>query len=230
MGQRGILIILEAGDGSGKATQAALLHSALQEGGHPVRKVAFPNYESDSSALIKMYLSGEFGSSPQDVNPYAASAFYAVDRYASYKADWSGFYQNGGIVLADRYTTSNMIHQGAKIEDMEARIQYLQWLTEFEFTLFGLPVPDLVLFLDMPPAYFQALIEQRVQQSGGQRQKDIHEQDTAYLERSYAVSLWLAERYGWHRIPCIWEGSLRTPDAIHQDILEAVYALLNHDE
>lgn len=227
MGQGGKLIILEAGDGSGKATQTALLHKALQAEGRLVRKVAFPNYESDSSALIKMYLRGAFGSNPQDVNPYAASAFYAVDRYASYKMDWSGFYQGGGIVLADRYTTSNMVHQGAKIEDVKARLRYLEWLTEFEFTLFGLPAPDLVLFLDMPPAYFQALIEQRAQQSGGQRQKDIHERDTAYLERSYAVSLWLAEHYGWHRIPCTRAGSLRTPEAIHQDILEAVHALLN---
>ena len=181
MSKLGKLISIEAGDGSGKETQTNKLFQRLQVNHKQVRKISFPNYESESSSLIKMYLKGDFGKKPGDVSPYIASTFYAVDRYASYKKDWGKFYQDGGIVLADRYTTSNMVHQSVKITDSEARKKYLDWLLDFEFTLFGLPKPDCVIFLDMPPSYSGQLIRNRKNKITGAMEKDIHERDTVYL-------------------------------------------------
>lgn len=157
---KGRLIVLEGLDGSGKATQAKLLAAHLAAQGFSVREVTFPNYESDSSALVKMYLAGQFGDKPDDVNAYAASSFYAVDRYASYKKDWGSFYENGGVVIADRYTTSNAVHQCSKLppEQWEA---FLGWLFDFEFHLLGLPAPDKVIYLQVDPAVSQKLMTER---------------------------------------------------------------------
>lgn len=226
MGNLGKLICIEAGDGSGKETQTDKLFQRLQDNHEQVRKISFPNYESESSSLIKMYLNGDFGKSPGDVSPYIASTFYAVDRYASYKKDWEEFYQGGGIVLADRYTTSNMVHQAVKITDSEARKKYLDWLLDFEFTLFGLPKPDCVIFLDMPPKYSSQLILNRRNKITGAMEKDIHERDTVYLEQSYKGSLWLSETYGWHKIPCVANGKIRSIDDIHNDIYDVVSSYL----
>ncbi|MGL5513007.1 MAG: dTMP kinase, partial [Sporomusa sp.] len=148
---QGKLIVIEGTDGSGKATQSKQLVDRLKAEGVLVRKVDYPNYQSQSSALVKMYLNGEFGNRPENLNAYAASAFYAVDRIASYKKEWEEFYLHGGIVIADRYTTSNMIHQAVKITDVGEKKTYLDWLVDFEFTKCGLPVPDTVIFLAMPP-------------------------------------------------------------------------------
>ena len=157
---KGKLIVLEGLDGSGKATQAKLLAAHLKEQGFSVREITFPNYESDSSALVKMYLAGQFGQHPDDVNAYAASSFYAVDRYASYKKDWGSFYENGGIVIADRYTTSNAVHQCSKLPP-EQWESFLGWLFDFEFHLLGLPAPDEVIYLQVDPAVSQRLMTQR---------------------------------------------------------------------
>ena len=135
---KGKLIVLEGLDGSGKGTQAKLLAKHLTETDHLVREITFPDYDSDSSALVKMYLAGQFGDKPDDVNAYAASSFYAVDRYAGYKSDWGKFYEEGGILIADRYTTSNAVHQCSKLppEQWDA---FLQWLFDYEYHLLGLP-------------------------------------------------------------------------------------------
>jgi dTMP kinase len=218
----GKLICIEAGDGSGKETQTLKLFSRLEAEGHKVRKVAFPNYESESSAPIKMYLRGDFGKRPEDISPYIASTFYAVDRYASYKKEWEDFYLGGGIVLADRYTTSNMVHQAAKISDPESRKKFLDWLLDFEFQLFSLPKPDCVIFLDMPPEYSLKLIKNRNNKITGLKDKDIHERDAAYLEKSYKSSLWLAEEYGWNRVPCVENNTIRSIEDIHNDIFNIV--------
>jgi len=214
----GKLICIEAGDGSGKETQSKKLYQRLKEDHDRVMEVEFPNYASESSALIKMYLRGEFGSRPGDVSPYVASTFYAVDRYASYRKEWEQFYKGGGIVLADRYTTSNMVHQASKIAEEPEREKFLEWLRDFEFRLFGLPEPDCVLFLDMPAEYAARLIENRKNKFTGKAEKDIHEKDPVYLERSYRTSLWLAEKYDWHRISCVKEGNVRSVEDIHNEI------------
>ena len=140
---KGRLLVIEGLDGSGKATQAKLLASHLAESGRRVMEITFPDYESDSSALVKMYLSGQFGDKPDDVNPYAASSFYAVDRYASYKTKWGSFYEAGGIVIADRYTTSNAVHQCSKLPP-EQWNDFLRWAFDYEYRLLGLPAPDAV--------------------------------------------------------------------------------------
>ena len=140
---KGRLLVIEGLDGSGKATQAKLLASHLAESGCKVMEITFPDYESDSSALVKMYLSGQFGDKPDDVNPYAASSFYAVDRYASYKTRWGSFYEAGGIVIADRYTTSNAVHQCSKLPP-EQWDDFLRWAFDYEYRLLGLPAPDAV--------------------------------------------------------------------------------------
>ena len=178
---KGRLIVLEGLDGSGKATQAKLLAAHLAAQGFSVREVTFPNYESDSSALVKMYLAGQFGDKPDDVNAYAASSFYAVDRYASYKKDWGSFYENGGIVIADRYTTSNAVHQCSKLPP-EQWETFLGWLFDFEFPLLGLPAPDKVIYLQVDPAVSQKLMTERYH--GDESKKDVHEKDIEYLARS----------------------------------------------
>lgn len=222
----GKLIVIEAGDGSGKATQAARLTDRLEKEGQAVRKVEFPQYQSPSSALIKMYLNGEFGADLHAVNPYAASAFYAVDRYASYKKDWEPFLQAGGTVICDRYTTSNMVHQAVKITEPQERDRYLEWLWDLEFVKFALPVPDLVVFLDMPPAISAALMQDRASKSGSEG-PDLHERDQEYLGRCHAAYGLLTERYGWRRISCVnADGALRSIDEIHADVYAVVRKVL----
>jgi dTMP kinase len=213
---KGKLIIIEAGgDGSGKATQAKRLFSRLKGDGYNIRKVEYPNYKSNSSALVKMYLNGEFGSRPEDVNAYAASTFYAVDRYASYVKEWKQFYDKGGIILADRYTTSNMVHQASKIQDETERNNYLDWLWDLEFVKLGLPVPDMVIFLDVPPVITNSLMSKRNNKITGGSKKDIHESDKEYLRKSYMNACRIAEKYDWKRIICTSASCLRTIDDIH---------------
>jgi dTMP kinase len=221
----GKLIIIEAGDGSGKATQTELLYSRLVREGRNVRKVTFPDYQSNSSALIKMYLNGEFGTNPESVNPYAASSFYAVDRYASYKQNWGDFYRQGGIIIADRYTTSNMVHQAVKIAEEEEKNAFLDWLWDLEFIKFGLPIPDSVVFLDMPPAYSHMLRLERAKREG-QDQPDIHERNEAYLEHCYANYCAIAKKYQWNKVQCVSGDSLKTVDEIHEEVYQSVRSLL----
>ena len=214
----GRLIILEGLDGSGKATQAALLTKTLQEAGNRALQVSFPDYESDSSALVKMYLRGDFGGAPGDVNAYAASAFYAVDRYASYRTKWRSFYEEGGIVVADRYTTSNAVHQCSKLPESEWD-DYLDWLFDFEYGKLGIPSPDRVVYLRMDPAVSQMLMTARYH--GDESQKDIHERDIGYLERSRRAAEYCAEKLGWHCVDCCRRGKLRALQDIRADVWSA---------
>lgn len=214
---------MEAGDGCGKATQTKRLYDRLIAEGRRVRMITFPNYDSPSSALIKMYLGGEFGRLAEDVNPFAASAFYAVDRYASFKKDWGEFYQSGGVVIADRYTTSNMAHQAVKLKRKEERDCFLRWLWDLEFDKFGLPVPDAVVFLDMPPACSLQLRQLRAQTED---RADIHELDEEYLTACYDAYCLLAEQYGWQKIACANQGMVRSIDEIHADVYAVVQRVL----
>lgn len=220
--KRGKVIVIEGSDGSGKATQTKKLFDRLAEDGFSIRKVEYPNYGSDSSALVKMYLGGEFGSRPDDVNPYAASSFYAVDRYASYKKEWEDFYFAGGIVLADRYTTANMVHQATKIDDPSLRESFLDWLWDYEFVKLGLPVPDCVIFLDVDPSCSRRLMENRSNKINGEQDKDIHEKDPVFLQKSHASACLVAEKYGWIRVSCLDSGELREIDDIHEEIYSRV--------
>ena len=224
MQAKGKLIILEAGDGSGKATQASLLFERLKAEGRRVLRVEFPDYGSPSSALVRMYLDGAFGERADAVNAYAASAFFAVDRYASFQVKWRAEYEAGALILADRYTTSNMVHQAVKIEEEREREAFLDWLEDFEFRKLGLPAPDLVLFLDMDVAVSRRLLAARAAQEG--TAADIHERDAAYLERCHEAALHLAERCGWQRVACSENASPLPREAIHERIYAAVQNLL----
>lgn len=224
MAGEGKLIIIEAGDGCGKATQTARLYERLTAEGYPVKKVEFPDYASPSSALIKMYLGGQFGTQPDAVNAYAASAFFAVDRFASYKTSWGEWYRQGGIILADRYTTSNMVHQAVKIADESAKDSFLDWLWDLEFVKFGLPIPNQVLFLDVPPDLSSRLLAERSVKAGGE--PDIHERDMDYLARCYHSYRLLAARYGWQSIDCVSSDGLKSVDQIHQAIYHSVKTIL----
>lgn len=212
----GTLIVLEGIDGSGKATQAALLERALQDKGKQVLRVSFPDYASPSSSLVKMYLAGDFGKDPGDVNPYAASLFYAVDRFASFRTRWKSFYEEGGVVIADRYTTSNMVHQMTKYDDEEERNKFLSWLEKTEYEELGLPRPDAVFLLDVPLALSEKLVQARAEKGGSM---DIHEQHLDYLRRCHDAYQSLASRYGWHRIACTDHGEMRRAEEISAEIV-----------
>lgn len=216
---KGKLIVMEGLDGSGKATQTALLCEYLEKLGHKVKHVEFPDYREPSSALVKMYLNKEFGSNPEDVNAYAASSFYAVDRYASYLRFWKKDYLAGTVIVADRYTTSNAVYQMEKTpwEDWN---KYLAWLQDYEYEKLELPRPDLVLFLDMPTQISQKLLSGRY--DGDEGKKDLHESNVDFLARCRQTALFAAEKMGWHTVACSHLGEPRPIEAIQQDIQEIV--------
>ena len=217
----GKLYVIEGVDGSGKATQTELLYQALLAQGKTVRKVSFPDYDSPSSSLIKMYLNGEFGTDPQDVNAFATSVFFAVDRFASFRKDWKAFYDNGGIIIADRYVTSNLVHQAGKISDNAEKERYITWLNDLEYGIFGLPKPDCVIFLDMPPAYSLKLRQERNTLKQGLIQ-DIHEADQTYLQQAYDNAVGIAQHQAWHTISCVADAQIRTIENIHAEILQTI--------
>ncbi|HIR04115.1 MAG: deoxynucleoside kinase [Acutalibacteraceae bacterium] len=220
---KGKLIVIEGLDGSGKATQASRLLQNLQKAGLQVLQVTFPNYESPSSALVKMYLDGEFGTRPQDVNPYAASSFYAVDRYASYRQFWGEAYHNGKVILADRYTTSNAVYQLTKTQRENWDV-FLDWVEDYEYGKLQLPRPDLVLYLDMPVQVSQKLMTQRY--GGDESKKDLHEKNRDFLIRCRQSALYAAKRWGWEVIPCAQGEAPRAIETIESDIMQKVQMVL----
>ena len=219
----GKLIVIEGTDGSGKSTQFKCLTEHLQRDAKEFRTLVFPRYSEPSSALIRMYLGGQFGSNPSDVNAYAASAFYAVDRFASYKQDWGKWYEDGGLIVSDRYTTSNAVHQASK-EPGEKQGEFLKWLYEFEYDRLGLPRPDLVIYLDVPTEFTEKLMRQREQQTN--TSADIHEQDMTYLATCRETGRAAAKYYGWNIISCVRDGAMRSIEDIHDEIYALVKGCL----
>jgi len=215
----GKLIVIEGTDGSGKSTQFQLLTSRLESENHRFQKLVFPQYKEPSSALIRMYLGGEFGTKPSDVNAYAASAFYAVDRYASFKKVWGQWYEEGGLIVSDRYTTSNAVHQASK-EPVEKQADFLKWLYDFEYEKLGMPAPDLVIYLDVPTDFTEAMMRRR--EADTNTHADIHEQDMAYLATCRRTGKAAAEYYGWTVIQCVKDGAMRSIEDIHEEIYRHV--------
>ncbi|MBO5369160.1 MAG: deoxynucleoside kinase [Clostridia bacterium] len=220
------LIVVEGVDSSGKATQSALLQQKLTEMGKKVVNVEFPNYASDSSAVVKMYLGGAFGSDPNAVSPYAASAFFAVDRVASVKATWKDLFSNGNIVIADRYTTSNMVHQASKIQDLDKKSEFLDWLFDLEYNKLELPEPDMVIFLDMPVENARQLMAKRANKIDNSNVLDIHESNEGYLQQSYDNALFVANKYKWDIVRCAKDGKVKKIEEISQEILEKIQKVL----
>jgi dTMP kinase len=215
----GKLIVIEGTDGSGKSTQFELLAARLEREQRPFHRLRYPRYHEESSALIRMYLGGAFGEDPAAVNAYAASTFYAVDRYASYMQDWKPAYEAGELFLSDRYTTSNAVHQGSKLPDGQ-RADYLRWLQELEYDKMGLPRPDLVICLDMPTELADQLMRKR--ESDTHTSADIHEKNHEYLAQCRKAALDVASQCGWTVVSCGKDGVLRTIEDIHEEIYRHV--------
>lgn len=215
------VIAIDGTDASGKKTQTDILEAHLKENGYKVVKLSFPDYDSPSSTLVKMYLDGQFGTDPADVNAYAASSFFAVDRYASFKKNWEKDYKEENcVILLNRYTTSNAVHQLSKIEDDGEKERFLAWLWDFEFVKLGLPVPDLVLYLEMPTDISIRLLNRRCEDTGAK--KDIHESDPTHLEKSHKAALFACAAWGWERIFCAKDGEPLKIEEIAETVREKV--------
>ena len=219
----GKLIVIEGLDGSGKSTQLELLKERLKRENIPSKAISFPDYESDSSALVKMYLAGKFGDKPGDVNPFAASLFYCVDRYASYKTKWENDYKSEKLIVAGRYTTSNAIHQACKLKEEDWK-SFLDWLYDIEYKKVGIPKPDLVIFLDMPVEVSQKLLSTRYH--GDESSKDIHEKDVAYLNACRKAARFVADYSGYKTVNCSKDGEPRTKEDIAEEVFNLIKAEL----
>ena len=226
---KGTIISIEGTDGAGKHTQQQLLAKSLKEQGYDVFEQSFPNYESDSSAPVKMYLGGEFGASANCLDAYQASTLYAVDRMCTYKKSIEPHYENGEIILFDRYVQSNFIHQCSKIEDEDEKKEFIAWEEDFEYNLLGLPRPNIVFFIEMPVEKSLELARSRADYKTGGK-KDIHEEDPTHLQKSYNNGLNLAKKLGWTIIHCVDENNnLKTIDDIHAEIMTHVKAYLDKE-
>ncbi|WP_308575867.1 thymidylate kinase [uncultured Fusobacterium sp.] len=218
----GKLIVIEGTDSSGKETQTKRLFEKLEEKGLKVKKISFPNYDSPACEPVKMYLSGAFGEDAMKVNPYPVSTMYAIDRYASFKTNWEKFYNEDGIIVTDRYVTSNMVHQASKIKDLDEKKQYLNWLEDLEYEKMGIPRPDLVIFLNMPTEMAVKLMAERKNKITGEEKKDIHERDKEYLKESHANACKIANTYNWKEIKCSDGERIKTIEEIGEEVFSLV--------
>lgn len=221
--EKGKLVVFEGIDGSGKSAHYRRVCSRLEAEGINYNHIVFPRYDNESSALIRMYLNGDFGNNPNDVNAYAASTFYAVDRFAAYRSDWGKAYNSGEFILSDRYTTSNAVHQGAKLSDDELPA-FFEWLYDFEYIKLGLPKPDLVIYLDVDLE--TSLRRMKHRQEKTNTTADIHEKDVKYLQNCLRVADKAADYYNWKRIPFLKNGFEREIDEKHEEIYAAIKSAL----
>lgn len=215
----GKLIVIEGLDGSGKSTQMQRLTENLDAAGVKYKRIKLPNYSSPSCSLVNMYLKGEFGNKPDDVNAYAASSFYAVDRFASFKQVWGEDYLNGSLILADRYATSNAVHQMVKLPK-EKWDEYLSWLEDYEYVKMGIPKPTAVIFLDMPVEISQRLMSERY--NGDEKKKDVHEADTEYLKKCREAAFYAADKLSWTVISCAQGEQVKSIEKIADEIFSVV--------
>lgn len=222
----GKIIVIEGTDSSGKETQSNLLFERLKSKGEKVKKISFPNYESPACAPVKMYLAGEFGEDPVKINPYPISTMYAIDRYASFKQTWESFYAEGGVIVTDRYTTSNMVHQASKIADYNEKLEYLNWLEDLEYKKIGIPEPDAVIFLNMPTEFAIKLMEMRKNKITGEMKKDIHEKNHEYLKKSHDNACEVAKLQNWIEVMCVEGDRIKTIEEIEQELFSIVEKIL----
>ena len=220
---KGKLIVLEGIDGSGKSSQYRRVCARMEKDGIDYNHIVFPRYDKESSALIRMYLGGQFGTHPDDVNAYTASTFYAVDRFASYRDDWGKIFDRGGLIISDRYTTSNAVHQGSKLSDEELPA-FFQWLSDLEYEKMGLPKPDLVIYLDVDIE--TALARMKHRQDSSNTKADIHEKDVNYLRRCLHTADMAAEYYGWTRVPFLKDGAERDVDEKNDEIYRLILSYI----
>lgn len=215
----GKLIVVEGLDGSGKATQTQKLYEYFIDLNQQVLKITFPDYDSPASSLVKMYLNGELGDKPSDVNAYAASSFYAVDRVASYLKSWKKDYESGKTILCDRYATSNIIYQMSKMPQNQWN-SFMDWQYDFEYDKLGLPAPDRVIYLDVEPEVSQKLMLKRY--NGDESKKDLHEKNVDFLLSCRKSALYAADKLNWKVISCCENGEMKTIENIFQEILSSL--------
>ena len=217
------IFVIDGTDGSGKQTQLEKLCEAFDRDNVAYAKFSFPRYDSPSSALVKMYLNGEFGSNPQAISPYTASTFYALDRYACYMQEMKSAIGEGKIIILDRYTTANMVHQAGKIKDVIERDKFLDWIYDFEFNVLGLPKPTEVFFLDMPLEKSEELMKNRLNKINNEEKKDIHESNREHLKAAYEAGVYVAKKYEWNHIKCCDKNNeIRTIEDIHNEIYGSI--------
>lgn len=219
---KGKLIVIEGVDASGKQTQTGLLYEYIKSVTDKVIKIEFPDYESPSSEVIKMYLNGDFGKDADSVNPFAASTFFAIDRFVSFKTKWEKLYNDGYIIIADRYVTANMLYQASKLKDAGDKSDFIEWIKDLEYKKFGLPEPDISIFLDVKPEISFKLISARKNKYSGSEKLDIHESNREYLEKTYENAKFVADKCGFTVIDCVRDGELKTIGEIHGDIKSKV--------
>ncbi len=222
--KKGILIAIDGLDGSGKETQSKELCRYFEKQGIKHRCISFPNYKTEGCALVEMYLRGDFGDDPMAVNAYAASSFFAMDRYSYYMLDWKKDYEDGTVIIANRYTSANLVHQMAKLPK-EERAAFMEWLTGYEYGLLGLPKPNGVIYLCLPPAVSESLVQKRCDSTGVT--KDIHEKNSAFLAASYDAALFASEKCGWHRVDCVKDGVLRSIEDIKNQVASIAMDIIN---
>ncbi len=223
----GKLIAIDGVDASGKQTHTELLAEYFIKKGYRVRKLSFPMYDKPTSSLVKMYLSGELGKTADDVDAYCASTLFAADRFASFRSDWQKDFEDPDtLIIADRYVSSNMIHQAGKIEEINEKEKFLDWLFDFEFRLYKLPEPDITIFLDMPPEYGRRLMQGRDNKFSGEKALDIHESDYSYLEKSYENAKYVSEKFGWKHVMCVKDDNIRTIEDIQNEVIKLVENLI----
>jgi len=223
-----MLISIEGTDSSGKQTQTRLLHDHLVAKGYKTKLISFPNYESDSSALVKMYLNGDFGKNPGDVSAQVASIFYACDRFASYRTSWKKYYDEGYIVVSDRYTSSNIVNQASKIDDESKKNEFIKWIEDLEYNVFCIPKADKTIFLNMPYEKSQELMKDRKNKISGEHKKDIHESNDEYLKISYKSALEICEKLSWTKIDCVDEdNNIKSQSDISIEIIKSIEGMLN---
>ena len=220
-----MLIVIDGVDASGKETQTKLITKKLLEMGKRVKTISFPCYDKPWNTPVKMYLEGEFGKNAEAVSPYSASMLFAVDRFASYMTEWRENYENGDVIICDRYVSSNMIHQASKIADTDEKVKFLDWISDLEFDKNKLPRPEVTLFLDMPVEYGLKLMQERKNKIDGSDTKDIHEGNTEYLEKSYNNAVFVAEHFAWERIRCVKDGEIRTIEDINDELMSKIESL-----
>lgn len=217
----GYIVVIEGTDGCGKQTQSELLAKRLESEGFNVRKFSFPNYDSPSSAPVKMYLGGEFGNSDMSLDAYQASVLFSVDRLCSYQKELRDFYENGGVIIFDRYVESNMLHQAGKLKSKDEIDKYCEWLDSLEFGTLKLPRPNQVIFLDVQVSVSMRLARER-EGLKAQTSKDIHEQNPEHLLHAYSAGKYMCEKYDWQVVECVENDNLRTRESIANDVYSIV--------
>lgn len=222
----GKIIVIEGTDSSGKETQTKLLCERIKKINEKTIKISFPNYDSPACEPVKMYLAGSFGTDAVKVNPYPVSTMYAIDRYASYKQDWGKSYEEGYIIVTDRYVTSNMIHQASKIQSEEEKEEYLKWLIDLEYKKNQIPEPDIVIFLKMPIDKAKELMENRNNKIDGSMKKDIHEINEDYLKKSYKNATEISQKFNWYEVECVENNRIKSIEEINDEIFKKIEKLI----